>query len=105
MVEYTALKDGIFSPNSVDYNSLMRRRIKKANNPLQPIFEAFSNSLEATSGKHNSIHIELHLKIKTYLEINTLSQLLALLMTVRDLHQQAFYVLKNYMTNQKIKII
>lgn len=60
MVEYTALKDGIFSPNSVDYNSLMRRRIKKANNPLQPIFEAFSNSLEATSGKHNSIHIELH---------------------------------------------
>lgn len=69
MVEYTALKDGIFSPNSVDYNSLMRRRIKKASNPLQPIFEAFSNSLEATSGKYNSIHIELyHLKGKDLFE-------------------------------------
>lgn len=63
MVEYSALTNGIFSPNSVDYNSLMRRRIRKANNPLQPIFESFSNSIEATSGQQNSIHIELyHLK-------------------------------------------
>lgn len=65
MVEYSALENGIFSPNSVDYNSLMRRRIKKATNPLQPIFEAFSNSLEATKGLHNNIHIELyHIKDK-----------------------------------------
>ncbi|MFQ9854701.1 MAG: hypothetical protein ACLRXN_19965 [Bacteroides caccae] len=65
MVEYSALENGIFSPNSVDYNSLMRRRIKKATNPLQPIFEAFSNSLEATKGLYNNIHIELyHIKDK-----------------------------------------
>lgn len=60
MVEYQALHDGIFSPNTVDYESLMRRRIKKASNPLQPIFEAFSNSLEVTEGKGDSITIELY---------------------------------------------
>lgn len=59
-VEYIALKGGVFSPNTVDYESLMRRRIKKSQNSLQPIFEAFSNSMEATSGANNSITIELH---------------------------------------------
>lgn len=63
MVEYSALTNGTFSPNSVDYNSLMKRRIRKSGNPLQPIFESFSNSIEATNGQQNSIHIELyHLK-------------------------------------------
>ncbi len=51
MVEYSPLIDGIFSPNTVDYESLMRRRIRKSSSPLQPIYEAFSNSLEATEGK------------------------------------------------------
>ena len=59
-IEYTPLTDGIFSQNSVDYDSLMRRRIKKASNSLQPIFEAFSNAWEAISGIGNSITIELH---------------------------------------------
>ncbi len=59
-IEFSPLTDGIFSQNSVDYDSLMRRRIKKASNSLQPIFEAFSNAWEAISGKGNSITIELH---------------------------------------------
>lgn len=59
-IEYTPLTDGIFSQNSVDYDNLMRRRIKKASNSLQPIFEAFSNAWEAISGIGNSITIELH---------------------------------------------
>lgn len=63
MTEYIPLKDGIFSPNTVDYESLMRRRIKKASSHLQPIYEAFSNALEATEGKDNCITIELnHIK-------------------------------------------
>ncbi len=60
MIEYSPLTGGVFSPNSVDYESLMRRRIKKASSPLQPIYEAFSNSLEATEGKENHVTIELH---------------------------------------------
>lgn len=64
-VEYKPLNTGIFSQNSVDYDSLMRRRIKKAPNLLQPIFEAFSNAWEATSGKGYSITVEIyHLKEK-----------------------------------------
>lgn len=60
LAEYRALTEGSFSPNTVDYDSVMRRRIKKSSNFLQPIFEAFSNSIEATSGKDNSIIVELH---------------------------------------------
>ena len=60
MVEYSPLIDGIFSPNTVDYESLMRRRIRKSSSHLQPLYEAFSNSLEATEGKENYITIELH---------------------------------------------
>lgn len=59
-IEYQPLTQGVFSQNSVDYDSLMRRRIKKATNFLQPIFEAFSNAWEATSGKDDSISIELY---------------------------------------------
>ena len=58
--EYKPLTTGIFSQNSVDYDSLMRRRIKKASNLLQPIFEAFSNAWEAIAGKGHSITVELH---------------------------------------------
>lgn len=59
-LEYKPLTTGIFSQNSVDYDSLMRRRIKKASNLLQPIFEAFSNAWEAIAGKGHSITVELH---------------------------------------------
>lgn len=59
-IEYTPLTDGIFSQNSVDYDSLMRRRIKKASNSLQHIFEAFNNACKAIAGIGNSIKIELH---------------------------------------------
>lgn len=73
-LEYKPLTTGIFSQNSVDYDSLMRRRIKKASNLLQPIFEAFSNAWEAIAGKGHSITVELHhLKEKIFLEKNFLS--------------------------------
>lgn len=73
-VEYKPLTTGIFSQNSVDYDSLMRRRIKKASNLLQPIFEAFNNAWEAIAGKGHSITVELyHLKEKIFLEKNFLS--------------------------------
>lgn len=50
---------GVFVPQTFSYESLMRRRVKKHSSYLQPIYEAVSNSLEATTGKGDVITIRL----------------------------------------------
>ena len=50
---------GRFVEQTFSYESLMKKRVKKHSSFLQPIFEAVSNSLEATKGKDDTIVIRL----------------------------------------------
>ena len=52
-------KQGRFVPQTFSYESLMKKRVKKHPSYLQPIYEAVSNSLEATSGKGDYVTIRL----------------------------------------------
>ena len=56
ITDYT---QGRFVEQTFSYESLMKKRVKKHSSYLQPIFEAISNSLEATEGKDDSIIIRL----------------------------------------------
>lgn len=51
--------NGRFVEQTFSYVSLMKKRVKKHSSFLQPIFEAVSNSLEATKGKDDTIVIRL----------------------------------------------
>jgi len=50
---------GEFIKQTVSYESLMKRRVKKHSSFFQPIYEAVSNALEATNGKDDEIAIRL----------------------------------------------
>lgn len=50
---------GRFVEQTVSYESLMKKRVKKHSSFLQPIFEAVSNSLEATKGRNDTIVISM----------------------------------------------
>jgi hypothetical protein len=51
------------SSNDVFYPSVLSSVGKKKGNPLQPIFEAFTNSLEAIENKSNAkIEVCIHLR-------------------------------------------
>jgi hypothetical protein len=56
---------GRFVEQTVSYESLMKKRVKKHFSFLQPIFEAVSNSLEATKGKDDTIVIRLKVSRST----------------------------------------
>ncbi len=53
------LVNGNYLPQYVDFPSMMRIQIKKHSLFLQPLFEAFSNSLEALRGNNNSITVRI----------------------------------------------
>ena len=61
---YKELINGAFVPQDISYPTLMKKHVKKHSSDLQPIFEAISNSLEATSGKDDIITIRIN-KAKT----------------------------------------
>ena len=61
---YKELVNGTFVPQDISYPTLMKKHVKKHSSYLQPIFEAISNSLEATSGKDDVITIRIN-KAKT----------------------------------------
>lgn len=50
---------GHFVEQTISYESLMKKRVKKHSSFLQPIYEAVSNSLEATKGKGDFVVIKL----------------------------------------------
>lgn len=55
----TNFSKGEFVKQTVSYESLMKRRVKKHVSFFQPIFEAVSNALEATDGSRDKIVIRL----------------------------------------------
>lgn len=55
----TDFSKGEFVKQTVSYESLMKRRVKKHASFFQPIFEAVSNALEATDGSRDKIVIRL----------------------------------------------
>ena len=61
---YKELINGAFVPQDISYPTLMKKHVKKHSSYFQPIFEAISNSLEATSGKDDIITIRIN-KAKT----------------------------------------
>ena len=61
---YKELINGAFVTQDISYPTLMKKHVKKHSSYLQPIFEAISNSLEATSGKDDIITIRIN-KAKT----------------------------------------
>ena len=61
---YKEVINGAFVPQDISYPTLMKKHVKKHSSYLQPIFEAISNSLEATSGKDDIITIRIN-KAKT----------------------------------------
>lgn len=61
---YKELINGAFVPQDISYPTLMKKHVKKHSSYLQPIFEAISNSLEATSGTDDIITIRIN-KAKT----------------------------------------
>lgn len=61
---YKELVNGTFVPQDISYPTLMKKHVKKHSSYFQPIFEAISNSLEATSGKDDVITIRIN-KAKT----------------------------------------
>lgn len=58
-MHYEELKNGDFYEQDISYSTLMKKHIKKHSSYLWPIFEAISNSLEATSGLGDCITIRL----------------------------------------------
>lgn len=65
-MQYKELENGKFYEQDISYSTLMKKHIKKHSSYLQPIFEAISNSLEATSGSGDCITIRLNLSKTTY---------------------------------------
>lgn len=55
----TEFTNGEFIKQTVSYESLMKRRVKKHASFFQPIYEAISNALEATEGMGDRIVIRL----------------------------------------------
>ena len=63
---YNELKYGNFLEQDISYSTLMKKHIKKHSSYLQPIFEAISNSLEATGGLGDRITIRLNFSKTIY---------------------------------------
>ena len=59
MITLNKLSEGKFSPGGVDYPTVLRKKVKKSGTILQPLYEAISNSLEATTGRDNHITITI----------------------------------------------
>ena len=59
MLSFNQLQGGSFSPAGVDYPTVLRKRVRKSGTILQPLYEAISNSLEATTGNENHITITI----------------------------------------------
>lgn len=59
MLSLNQLTEGNFSPAGVDYQTILKKRVKKSGTILQPLYEAISNSLEATIGSENHIIITI----------------------------------------------
>lgn len=53
-------EDGLFYETDVEFPSLMKKHIQKHGTSLQPIYEAISNSFEATSDEKDSITIAMN---------------------------------------------
>lgn len=59
MLSIKNLRNGYYSPAGVDYQTVLRKRVRKSGTFLQPLYEAISNSLEATTGKENHIIVTI----------------------------------------------
>ena len=59
MLSLKNLPEGVYSPAGVDYPTVLRKRVRKSGNILQPLYEAISNSLEATVGSENHIIVTI----------------------------------------------
>lgn len=59
MLSLKNLPKGVYSPAGVDYPTVLRKRVRKSGNILQPLYEAISNSLEATLGNENHIIVTI----------------------------------------------
>ena len=59
MLSKDKLTEGVYSPAGVDYPTVLRKRVRKSGTILQPLYEAISNSLEATNGKENHIIVTI----------------------------------------------
>lgn len=59
MLSLKNLPRGVYSPAGVDYPTVLRKRVRKSGNILQPLYEAISNSLEATVGSENHIIVTI----------------------------------------------
>ena len=59
MLSLNKLPGGKFSPAGVDYPTVLRKRVRKSGTILQPLYEAISNSLEATTGEKNHIIVTI----------------------------------------------
>lgn len=59
MLSLKNLPEGVYSPAGVDYPTVLRKRVRKSGNILQPLYEAISNSLEATLGSENHIIVTI----------------------------------------------
>ncbi|GAE84969.1 ATP-binding protein [Bacteroides reticulotermitis] len=66
MYTYKELRNGNYYEQDISYSTLMKKHIKKHSSYLQPIFEAISNSLEATNGLGDRITIRLNFSKTTY---------------------------------------
>lgn len=53
-------EDGSFYETDVEFPSLMRKHIQKHGTVLQPLYEAISNSFEATKDEKDSITIAMN---------------------------------------------
>lgn len=53
------LKNGKVIKQYISYPSMMRKQIKKHPLFLQPLFEAFSNALEALTGEDDTIIVRI----------------------------------------------
>lgn len=73
MLSLKNLPEGVYSPAGVDYPTVLRKRVRKSGNILQPLYEAISNSLEATVGSEN--HISLYMEIIRYSDLLKRAQL------------------------------
>lgn len=62
MLSRNDLKEGKYSPAGVDYPTVLRKRVRKSGTILQPLYEAISNSLEATVGSENHIIVTIYKK-------------------------------------------
>lgn len=67
------LAGGDYIKQHISYPSMMKKQIKKHDMFLQPLFEAYSNSLEAIDGSDNSIVVRLKMSKTSLYNENSLS--------------------------------